>query len=202
MNKTERIQSIKQKLQALKTSFVIQAGHPRALPAPKKTYPSLAEVFIDLFSENDESAWLFWNQIPVRFHYTYELYSNVEDLIILLEKLAFEPQGKHEWIWLTDVFITTVQAEWKYPNLVLTSNWKVKRSHQAMADLLNKKNKINTTTQGFLGEWKIILYQIINTLKKAEIVLSDEAEKNKILRLKKIINTIEKQGHLYTPSST
>ncbi len=200
MSKSEKIAAIKAKLAARKTSFVIQAGHPQARPVEQKRFARLAEVFPVAFSENTEAAWLIWNKIPVRLSYTYGLYTNVDSLIDLLEALTTQTNGQKEWTFISEVFITTIQVDWQYPQLTLRAQWRAKRSHLAMANVLNQKSQIQSTVPSFLAEWKIIAYQIINTLKQTQIELSDPHEQQKILRLKKIVNATNGQGQLYTKS--
>jgi len=179
-------------------SFFVQSGYPIITYSNPKQIDQFLEIFPHLFSPNTESAFLFWHSIPIRFHYNYELYANFDDLLIWLEKLAFEKTGNYEFVLSTDVFLTNIQSNWSNGKLVIESDWSAKRSHDTLAEILNKKGPIHISVMDFLREWKIILYQIVNTVKKTGIIITDPNEKAKIQRLYRIINVIQGRGKLYT----
>lgn len=166
----------------------------------EKEFVQMRSVFSSLFSINSESAFLFWHGIPIRFHYAYELYANFEDLLKWWEKLAFQSKGGYEFVLNTDIFLTEIKSHWFKGNLRIESDWMVKRSHGALAAILNQKGPIDINIFDFLREWKVILYQIVNSIKKARIDITDAQEKEKIQRLIRIVNRIEGQGVLYTKS--
>lgn len=189
--------ALKKKIHAIANSFLIQAGHPTALSPEQKEFAEVAEAFPHIFSENDESAYLYFWKVPVRFSYTYGLYANVDDLLEWLERLITENSGSHELILSTEAYLITIKANWQNNGLKLELDWMEKRSHRKIAELLNKKGPILIKITNFLKEWKIILYQVINAVEKSGVVITDPNEKEKILRLKKIVNRIEGRGKIY-----
>lgn len=189
---------IKQKLQTLKSSFTIQAGHPTALYLKQQHFEKAADIFPKLFGENDEAAFLFWCKIPIRFAYTYEWYANFNDLLIWFERMLVREKGDYEFVLTTDVFLTNIKARWEEGMLTIESDWTAKRSLQKMADLLNQKGTIRLNLQDFLKEWKILWMQIEKAIRKADIVLTDEKEQKKIQTMQLIISHIQGQGKMYT----
>jgi hypothetical protein len=180
-------------------SFVIQAGHVTPLYVQDKEFASMAYVFPALFSENDESAWIFWNEIPVRFHYTYEFYANWDDLLVWLQRMKAQPAGEHELTLSTDIFFMAIRSVWKNGTLQLLSEWTAKKdAGKLMAETLNSKNEITLPVNDFIQEWKTLIYQVVRIFEKAGILLTDPAEHAKIALMKKIAVSVEGAGKLYT----
>jgi hypothetical protein len=185
-------------IKTVKNFFLLQSGHPIIDFQIENQFSQLVEIFPKLFSPNTEFAFLLWHNIPIRFHYNYELYANFDNLLIWLEKLAFEKKGQYDFVLSTDVFLTTIQSNWDNGKLIIRSDWSAKRSHSNLAEILNKKGPINISVLDFLREWKIILYQILNSIKKTGVIITEPEEKEKIQRLNRIVNEIQGQGILYT----
>lgn len=197
-NKSQYIISIKQKLKSLNSSFIIQAGHPKALYLKQNEFKQVHQVFPKLFSENDERAILIWNKIPVLFSYTYGWFSNFDQLVSWLYQLAFQKTGSYEFTLNTDDFLTTIKAHWKENLLWIESEWLEKRTHDVLAKKLNETGMLRIEIMDFLREWKVLLLQITQAFKKADVKISDHLEKEKFLTLFKIINQIKGQGKRYT----
>src|SRR5690606_1816981 len=49
--------------------FVIQLGHPKISQTVRPRFRRLSDVFLQLFREHEESAYLFWHAIPLRIRY-------------------------------------------------------------------------------------------------------------------------------------
>lgn len=198
MNRETTIASIKSKLGELKSSFYIQGGHIAPLHIPQKEFNSISEVFPTLFSERDESAYLFWSEVPIRFHYTYEFYANFDALIELCGKLMDQGEGSSEWILLTDDLIGDLQFDWNAGQLKITGKWKMRKSDSIYAEVLNKKAVINTTTTDFLNEWTILFMQIKNSFATAGIHLTTDDAKDQWKEMNRIIGGSTSLGKLYT----
>jgi len=176
----------------------LQVGYISLSKHEKLFITKLTDFLSIIFNENGESSYLFWNQIPIRFHYTYELYANFDDLLIWWEKLAFESGGHYDWTMETDLFLADIQSEWKNGQLKIKSHWTEKRSHESLAKKLNEKNKIEMSVMDFLREWKMLMLQILNAVENSGVEFRDEKEKLKLIRLQKITKRIYSQGVLYT----
>jgi hypothetical protein len=192
-----RIEHLASRVKAFGQQFYVQLGHVKAKNAQGQTVERFADAFPIVFSENEESAFLFWKNIPIRFHYTYELYANIDTLIIWFEKMMSQTAGEYSCTLLTDVYILQIDAAWDAQNLKIHSNWMVMKHHQKMADLLNQKGALVTTVDGFLAEWKPLLVQIIRGIEASGIAFSDVSETDKIRRLKAITPYIANASKLY-----
>jgi hypothetical protein len=185
--------------QAKGGSFVIQAGHVTPLFIRQKQVKTLSSAFSVLFSENDESAWLFWNEIPVRFRYKYEFAANWDKIIEWLRKLKAEKSGEYQVTLVTELFSLAIRSSWKNGMLQLVGEWTAKKDSSArMADALNKKNEITLTVNDFIQEWKTLLHQVVGIFETVGIALTDPAEKTKIGEMKKIAVSVDGLGKLYT----
>lgn len=193
-----KIPLIKQKLKSLKSSFIIQAGHPSVLSLPQQSYSSIHEVFPHLFSEDDERMVLLWNKIPILFSYRFACYKNINQLMEWWHLLANHTPGKFDFTLETEDFFNTIHSYWQEDILFIESDWQEKRSHESLAKLLNQKGMIRINRFSFLKEWKILMYQITNAFKKTGVRLTDPQENQKLLALYTLINQVEGQGVRYT----
>jgi len=198
LNRETTIASIKSKLGELKSSFYIQGGHVSPLYLKEKEFTEVKEVFLVLFSEDAESAYWFWNEVPIRFHYTYEFYANFDWILELLGKLIDQSSGKYEATLLTDQVIGALTFEWNAGQLKMTGEWKMRRNQSIFAEILNKKDFVNISTKDFLKEWFVILMQIKKSFDKAGVVINTAPEKAKIKEISRILARTEGAGKLYT----
>lgn len=198
MQNQEYIEGIKIKFQNFKEQFYIQIGHVKPKHSSRISVEKLKEVFPLIFSENGESAYIFWKQIPIRFHYTYELYANFDIILGWLEQLYNQTEGQHKLTLLTDIFIIELNSKWANNQLKIESNWLAKETHKNYALVINNKGSIITYVDTFLGEWKPLLLQIVKGIEVSGIKISNLIEKEKIERIKKITPYISKTALLYT----
>jgi len=198
MSDQENIHSLKQKIKSLNSSFIIQAGHPKALYLKQNQFEKTNEVFPNLFLENEERLIIGWNKIPVLFSYTYGCYRNFENLINWMEALTTMEEGQYEFVLETEDFLSTIKSNWKENILWINSEWLAKKSHSKLAEVLNEKGLIRVNVHTFLKEWKILLLQIKNAFQNAKVVITNTQEKEKFMKIYTLINRIEGQGKLYT----
>ncbi|PHR35250.1 MAG: hypothetical protein COA38_02885 [Fluviicola sp.] len=191
------IESLKSRVKAFGDQFYIQLGHVKTRNADGQSVKCFQEVFPIIFSEDDEAAYLFWKQIPIRFHYTYECYANIDALILWFEKMKDHRNGEHKCTLLTDVFIIELSATWDAKNIKIESNWMVKTNHQKLADALNEKGPLVATVDRFLGEWKPFLVQLVRGIDASGIAFDDPQEKDKIRRIKALTPYISDTSKLY-----
>jgi hypothetical protein len=200
MKNQNKIKSITKKLQKFGTQFYIQMGHVKPINNYGIIVNELKEVFPLIFSENSESAYIFWKQIPIRFHYTYELYANFDAILDWLELLHNQSEGQYTTTLLTDIFIIELNAKWINNQLKIKTNWLEKDLHKNYALTINNKGAVITHVTTFLAEWKPLLLQIVKAIKTSEIKISNPKENEKIERIKKITPYISNTSILYTKS--
>ncbi len=187
---------IKSKLLEQKNSFYIQLGHPVANIPEEEVFRDIRSVFPEVFSENSESAYLFWQQIPIRFHYTYELYWNLEALVDLFIAMQSDNSGSYHLFIQTEILIGEWNVDWQNDSVKLRSKWTGKDMYSPLAELLNKKAPLLLHKQVFLEEWKGILQQSSNVL--GAINFKDLSVRSSFLeKLHSVLNKIDNVGQLY-----
>jgi hypothetical protein len=200
-NKTTQIANIKAKLAkaAGQSSFLIQGGHISPIYSKQKEFNTLAEVFSKIFSDNDEAAFIFWNKIPIRFHYNYEFFANWDNILEWLTELSTNKvEGEYHWVMQTDVYFVRLNSVWKNGALKIVGTWSDRRSKTGMADHLNKNNTINIEIDAFLKEWALLLLQVTNAIKTSGISFSSNSESEKMNAMYSLIASIDGAGKLYT----
>jgi len=198
MQNQNQIKSITRKIQNFGTQFYIQIGHVKPINNYDITVDEIKEVFPLIFSKNSESAYIFWKQIPIRFHYNYELYANFDTILDWLELLFNQPKGQYNTTLLTDIFIIELTAKWEQNQLKINTNWLEREIHKSYASVINKKGDIITNIDTFLAEWKPLLLQIVKAIETSEITISNIKEKQKIQRIKKLTQHIYNTAYLYS----
>jgi hypothetical protein len=181
--------------------FQIQLGHPKILAPENKAFDRLAEVFPKLFAENEESAYLFWHQIPIRWHYTYEWYANVDDIIAILWLIYSKQEGANKVKFMTDTLFIDWEVRWNDTDIIIKSTFLERRqSSKLYAEALNKHQQLEISKNDFIAEWNTLILQIIKCFTSAKIKITDEREIIKFQMLEKIAANFHQYGTLYIKS--
>lgn len=199
MTRSSQIENLKQRIHDFGSQFYIQPGYVKSVYSGKNEVETFREVFPAIFSENEESAYIFWKQIPIRFHYTYECYANIDTLLNWFEMLSNKSSGSHDLVLQTDVFIVELHTKWADDRLKIEPLWRVKTSHQLLADRLNELGAVVTKVKDFLGEWKLILVQLVRAVERSKITITLPAEREKIMRIKRLTPGVQTDPKLYKP---
>lgn len=195
MTHQEQIASIKSKLEKHQCPFYIQLGHPVA-NVDAHEFLTIGSVFPSVFNENSESALIFWHHIPIRFHYTYELFWNIEGLLSAISELQKKDQGIHEMNLQTELLIGKIGLTWQEDNLKIESHWTGKSEYGPLADTLNNRGDILMLRSQFISEWHGLLQQAMNVLNEVQLENnSRNAEYLSVLR--EILSKGENVGKLY-----
>ncbi len=164
-------------LKEFQDQFYIQLGHIKAMTSVGITVQSFSEIMPEIFPENAESAYLFWKQLPIRFHYTYECYENLERMLDWFEEMIEKESGSTEFTFITDVFISTWHAHWGDGKLKIKSEWMVKTNHHLLAETLNNRGDLIVFRDQFMAEWKPIFEQVVSGISWSGIVMPESAQK-------------------------
>lgn len=179
-------------------NFLIQLGHPKINSLERKEFENLAEVFRFLFRENEESAYLFWYDIPIRFHYTYELYANINELVSILWLLYSREQGGNKCLFSTDTLFIEWEVRWQGDDLQIKSNFTSRRdAYHHYAAVLNQNQVLECSKKDFLAEWNTLILQLVKSLDAAGVEIRDEKENLKYLVLQKLAANLHQYGQLY-----
>lgn len=185
-----------------KTSFVIQCAHVEIRTLENRQFDRIAEVFPKLFWENQEAAYLFWNSIPVRFHYRYELFANFNEILAVCWMMQKQESGSTKASLRTDYFVFDWLFRWQGDQLEMSAKFMArKKCYDAYANALNKVSDIFLSKEEFLNEWSTLFQQIFRCLTHAGVIINDGIERRKFELMIGVIRQMESYGKLYTQSA-
>ena len=180
------------------TPFLLQLGHPKINSLEQKEFESLSEVFRFLFRENEESAYLFWHDIPIRWHYTYEMYVNFNEWVSILWLLFSKEEGANKCLFTTDTLFMEWEVRWNADDLQIESTFTSKRNaYHDYAAALNEHPVIECSKKAFLAEWNTLILQLNKSLDAADVTITDEKENLKYIVLQKLAANLHAYGKLY-----
>lgn len=148
----------------LRSKFYIQPGHPKVIRTAVDSSDTIADVFQKIFSENDESMYMFWSDIPIRFHYTFEFCMNLERLSTLLDKICKNPEGQEQFVLLTDALVGNWSVNWGNNEIAIDASWKGRPPFEGYASALNGTETLKCSKDDFMAEWKLPFIQVMNAL--------------------------------------
>lgn len=182
----------------MKPLFYIQPGHIHVQHVSLNIDCAFRDVFPKLFSENSESAYIFWKEIPIRFHYTFECFANLDRLIVLMNKIIDNKQGTEQFTFLTDTLVGNWTLDWSKDSLSIQSNWIGNQGFSEYADALNRAGSISMPIDAFIAEWKLLLVQVLNSLDTVSAAKLNENIQETVQFIGKILKSTEKIGTIYT----
>ena len=186
--------------ESIKNPFTIQCGHPTIKDVEAVQFDTLSDVFPYLFHENEESAYIFWNEIPIRMHYTYELYKNIDDIIGLCWLLQKEVSGAMEASFMQDQLIMKWEVRWKNSEVEIVGDFLGRTpSYDSYAKALNENSIIRMPLASFLSEWKALLMQLTKAIQTSGITIEDGIERRRYELMLRSEKKIKGLGVLYKP---
>ena len=178
--------------------FELQLGHPRIIHAKFTEFTTVNEVFLTLFRPEEESIYLFWHQIPVRFRYREDIHQNINNIIAMAWVIQKQEQGETKIELVNQLISIRWEVKWLDDNLKIVSRFTAHDELYApYADSLSQYAELNISKTLFLNEWKTLLHQIIICFREGHIVIRDGTERRKFEMLKRIENEIQNYGKLY-----
>lgn len=182
--------------------FTIQCGHPTIREVKPREFKTLADLFPYLFSENEESAYLFWFGTPIRLHYTYELYQNINEISGLCWLLQKEDSGELTASFMLEQLIMDWHITWSNGNVQIKSEFTSRmHSYDVYAQFLNKKQELTMPLEDFLAEWKTLLMQLSKAIKASRMTIEDGIERRRYEVMLRAEKKISKHGRLYQPQN-
>lgn len=182
----------------MRNDFIIQLGHPKILPTRNKVIAKLNNIFFDLFHIDEEAAFIFWGQIPIRFKYKEDLYNNFDLILSMVWLVQKEHQGVTKVNLMTQLLFIYWEIYWKDDDVLIKARFKdTEDLFVHYADALNQHNELILNKTSFLREWKMLLYQIMVVIQTAGIEIEDGKERRKWELLQKIVHAIEGYGVFY-----
>lgn len=179
--------------------FTLQLGHPKITAQHFPEFSAVKQVFLSLFREEEESVYLFWNEIPIQLRYRRDLSKNIDEMIALNWYLQQEDIGKTS-VTLSNL-LTEIRLElyWEFDQLTIKGQFTPHdNAYTSYTDVLNAYNEMTLSKQSFLQEWKTLLHQILVAFKAGNVQIADGKERRKLELLQQIEQTITGYGRLYT----
>lgn len=178
-------------------SFFIQPGHVRVKKNQLSKEDDFRDIFPAMFSENDESMYLFWHQIPIRFHYTFDCFASLGNIIDTLELIAENSVGNTQLIFLTETVSGQWSLSWKDEIVTIDSIWTGREEVKLYAEALNSAGKVEMKIESFLAEWKLPLIQVLNAIDTGKGRNLNDSIEVKVEQIGTILQAAESYGIQY-----
>ncbi|WP_149261306.1 hypothetical protein [Actinomadura sp. K4S16] len=151
-------------------SFWLQVGSPETLEVASAA--DMAHATAQMYPMNTEDAILFWNRVPVRLEYRYDIPVLLDDLVPLLEEVQDPEISQTEVYWGSDTF----SADWNIArdgdSLRINSRWD--SVHGSYEPLLNERSQLTVSIDSFVAEWLKVLRRITSDLALRHVRLEDD----------------------------
>ena len=153
-------------------SFQIQPGNPKTQKPADHAVEDLSEAIEEIFRA-DEDALLWWNGLPVKISYKYDLSVLVDDLLPLLDKLLSSPTGTQHVYWGSNTFRAQWDLQWATQELEIQARWESVAGNYE--ELLNARPTVKIDQMLFVQEWQALLHKVLLKVSQANLELEDDA---------------------------
>lgn len=178
--------------------LTIQLGHPKINQWPAQEVKQVRDVFLKLFHPLEESIYLFWNGIPIRFRYREDMYHSFDEILAMTWLVQKENSGRTKAVLTAQLLKAELRISWKEDLVdIETTFTPFEELYKSYTDTLNTQNRISMSRHQFLAEWKMILHQAIVSLRAGNISIEDGKERRKLELLQHVEQTIPGYGKLY-----
>jgi len=103
--------------------FAIQVGNPTILQPETNPSPDLAYTIEEFFPIHTEDLILYWNWIPVRIGYKYDLSVLIDELLPLLSAILQSDQGEYQVSWDSTSFLGYWYLTWDERLMTIEAEW-------------------------------------------------------------------------------
>jgi hypothetical protein len=150
--------------------FWIQTGSPEARDVPG-VVADMAEAISEMYPVDTERMILCWNCVPVSLVYCEDVQVMVDDIAVMLAKLA-EQSDKPVYVhWGPSAF----QVEWRITrhgaDLVVDSRWE--SVAYGSEDLLNQRARLVVPEAHFRSEWLKVLRLLVDDVTARSVAIED-----------------------------
>ena len=103
--------------------FLLQLGHIKVNQIPPQEFDTVKSVFLRLFIEKDESFYIFWNDIPLRFRYREDLYQDFDDIMSFIWLIHKKEKGETTATFVNQLIEAQVNAYWNEDELKMAGHF-------------------------------------------------------------------------------
>ena len=178
--------------------FQLQAGYPKISKTDLNSACCMEEMFTLLYPEEDESFYVMWCDIPIRFRYRHELAKNFNEILTMLWTLNAESNGKLSVQIKNQLLTANLKIEWYDDSFILHPRFSTDISeYRKYVESLNRCQRVEFEKNQYLAEWHTLIHQVALSVNAANTEHFDDEELNRIERLNLVDQTIEGYGSLY-----
>ncbi|MES9601921.1 MULTISPECIES: hypothetical protein [Actinomadura] len=151
-------------------NFWLQTGNPETLKVGSAE--DMADATGQMYPMDTEDAILFWNRVPVRLEYRYDIAVLLDDLVPLLEEVQNPEFSQTQIHWGSDTFSTEWNIARDGDSLRIDSRWD--SIHGSYEFLLNERSQLTVRIESFVAEWLKVLRRITSDLAIRHVRLEDD----------------------------
>ena len=178
--------------------FKIQLGHPKIIQDVFEEFERVRDVFAKLFREQEESIYLFWNTIPLRFRYRQDMVNNFDNVLAMVWLINKEEQGDTLVQLENQLLNISLELRWKHDQLSIQAQFSEKSEiYQHYSQCLARQASLEVSRKEFLKEWHTLLHQFVVSFDVGNIQIKDGTERRKLEMLQRVDNIISGYGQLY-----
>ena len=178
--------------------FKIQLGHPKIIQDSFAEFERVKDVFAQLYREEEESIYLFWNNIPIRFRYRQELVKDFDNILAMVWLIDKEEQGSSLVQLENQLLNITLELRWKNDHLTIQAEFSEKSEiYHNYSQCLASNTTLEISRKEFLKEWHTLLHQIVVSFTAGNIKIKDGTERRKLEMLQGVDKNISGYGKLY-----
>ena len=177
----------------------IQLGHLRlASHIPNNVFINASESLKQLFRRHEESAFLFWHEIPIRFRYQQDIPRNFDQILALVWLMQRDDEGASEIELVTQLVSMRWQILWTKDRATITADFKPEMpEYQPYIESLNQHSEISLPKEELINELAMLLRQVAICLKTAKVQIQNGTERRKQELLERVVENILMPGKMY-----
>jgi len=180
-------------------SFFIQNAYVEAIPEKNEKFETVSQAMQGVFSRNKENGIILWNEIPVKFNYTFDLPVLLPQFVSMLQDILTKEEGEQLVELKCGSFETVWKVKWNKKYVLLNSDWKLVSGSYSGA--LNEVNQLTLLRSEFLAEWKMLLQQCHSAFETSGATISNAEEAEIIDAVKQLEKRIKNFGKFYRDAS-
>jgi len=179
--------------------FTLQLGHPTIKQYAPKQYAAVRDVLLELFRENEESSYLFWNNIPIALRYSIDLFANFDSILAMTWLLGRDEKGCTVVQFTNQLLKAEWTIQWHQDECSINGSFEAHEDlYASYANALNESGKLEVSKNAFLAEWNTLLHQILVAIDASENTIQDGTERRKMELLQRTEQAIGRYGSIYT----
>lgn len=178
--------------------FALQLGHPKINAGPFPPFARVRDAFLPLFRAEEESAYLFWHDLPLRLRYHHDLDTNFDAILAMVWLVQRDDAGSTLVDLTTQLLAVRWELRWQGDELRVAGSFRAREDLYApYADAFSRVPALRIDRQAFLAEWKTLLHQVVVAFEAGGVSIRDGTERRKWELLQRVEREIARYGVLY-----